>query len=59
MDGGTECFAAGCPKVIDGYFDLPKGPGLGMMLNEDVIREHPPQWGHFNLFSDEWQKRKV
>ena len=27
-------------------------------LNEDVIRAHPPTAAHFNLFSDEWQKRQ-
>jgi galactonate dehydratase len=53
-----EC-AAGCPKVADGYFSLPKGPGLGMTLNEDVIRAHPPTAGHFNLFTDDWQKRQT
>jgi galactonate dehydratase len=45
--------------VVDGCFSLPSGPGLGVTLNEDVIREHPPTAGHFNLFSDEWQKRRV
>jgi galactonate dehydratase len=53
-----EC-AAGCPKVVDGYFSLPKGPGLGVTLNEDVIKAHPPMAGHFNLFSDDWQKRQT
>jgi hypothetical protein len=28
-------------------------------LNEDVIQAHPPLTGHFNLFSQEWQKRQV
>jgi galactonate dehydratase len=53
-----EC-ASGCPKVVDGYFALPQGPGLGVTLNEDVIREHPPTGGHFNLFAEEWQKRQT
>jgi galactonate dehydratase len=53
-----EC-ATGCPKVVDGYFSLPSGPGLGMTLNEDVIREHPPTEGHFNLFTQDWQKRQA
>jgi galactonate dehydratase len=53
-----EC-ATGCPKVVDGYFSLPKGPGLGVTLNEDVVRAHPPTSGHFNLFQEEWQKRSV
>jgi galactonate dehydratase len=53
-----EC-ATGCPKVVDGYFSLPQGPGLGVTLNEDVIRAHPPMRGHFNLFQEEWQKRSA
>ncbi len=53
-----EC-ATGCPKVVEGYFSLPGGPGLGVTLNEDVIREHPPTAGHFNLFSQEWQRRQT
>jgi galactonate dehydratase len=55
----TRDCASGCPKVVDGYFSLPTGPGLGMTLNEDVIKAHPPTAGHFNLFIDDWQKRKT
>jgi len=55
----TRACASGCPQVVDGFFGLPSGPGLGVTLNEDVIKEHPPMTGHFNLFSEEWQKRKV
>ncbi len=55
----TRACAVGCPPVIDGYFSLPAGPGLGVTLNEDLIREHPPQAGHFNLFAQDWQKRQV
>ena len=53
-----EC-ASGCPKVIDGYFSLPNGPGLGITLNEDVIRANPPTDGHFNLFNEDWHKRQT
>jgi galactonate dehydratase len=53
-----EC-ATGCPKVVDGYFSLPTGPGLGITLNEDVIKANPPTDGHFNLFTDDWQKRQT
>ncbi|HRV96219.1 MAG TPA: mandelate racemase/muconate lactonizing enzyme family protein [Anaerolineae bacterium] len=49
--------APGLPEVIDGYFALPKGPGLGVTLNEDLIRAHPQQEVHFNLFADDWHKR--
>jgi galactonate dehydratase len=50
--------ATGCPEVIDGYFSLPNGPGLGMELNEDLIAEHPYREGAFNLWEDDWHKRE-
>ncbi|MBN1381380.1 MAG: mandelate racemase/muconate lactonizing enzyme family protein [Deltaproteobacteria bacterium] len=50
--------APGVPEVMDGYFALPGGPGLGVTLNEDVIRAHPRQKVHFNLFAEDWHKRK-
>jgi galactonate dehydratase len=51
--------APGVPEVQDGYFPLPNGPGLGVTLNEDVIREHPRQKIHFNLFADDWHNRQA
>ncbi len=51
--------APGVPDVVDGYFPLPNGPGLGVTLQEDVIREHPQQKIHFNLFADDWHKRQA
>ena len=49
--------APGNPPVVDGYFALPSGPGLGVTLHEDVIAEHPYQQAYFNLFADDWHKR--
>ncbi len=51
--------APGNPEVIDGYFTLPQGPGLGITLNPDVIHAHPRQNIHFNLFTDDWHKRQA
>ena len=51
--------ATGLPKVVDGYFALPEGPGLGLKLNEDVIEAHPQRDVHFNLFAEDWHKRSV
>jgi galactonate dehydratase len=48
----------GVPDVRGGCFDLPTGPGLGIELDEEVIRQHPPQRGHFDLWSSEWHKRQ-
>jgi galactonate dehydratase len=47
----------GYPEVVDGYFSLPGGPGLGVELNEDLIREHPMRDSHFDLFAENWQRR--
>ena len=50
--------ATGCPEVVNGYFSLPNGPGLGMELNEALIAEHPYREGSFNLWEDDWHKRE-
>jgi galactonate dehydratase len=49
--------AEGLPEVVDGYFALPEGPGLGLELNEEVIEAHPKRDVHFNLFAEGWEKR--
>jgi galactonate dehydratase len=51
--------APGVPEVVQGYFPLPSGPGLGVAINEALIREHPQQDIHFNLFADDWHKRQA
>jgi galactonate dehydratase len=51
--------ATGNPELVDGAFSLPTGPGLGVTLNEDVLRAHPKQSIHFNLFKDDWHKRQA
>jgi len=48
----------GVPNVVNGYVELPTGPGLGISLNEDLIKEHPYKEGFFNLFEEGWQKRQ-
>jgi len=51
--------APGNPEVVDGYFALPEGPGLGVKLNKDIVREHPQQRVFFNLFADNWHLRQA
>ena len=29
------------PQIIDGYFEVPTKPGLGVELNHDVLSERP------------------
>jgi galactonate dehydratase len=47
------------PEVTDGYFSLPEGPGLGVILNEDFIKEHPRKQIHFDLYQEDWHKRQA
>ena len=51
--------APGLPEVVGGVFALPAGPGLGVTLNEDAVREHPPQHDGFNLFAEGWERRGI
>jgi galactonate dehydratase len=51
--------APGLPEVVDGYFALPEGPGLGVELDEAVIEAHPKKNVHFNLFAEGWEKRET
>jgi galactonate dehydratase len=51
--------APGLPEVVDGYFTLPQGPGLGVELDEEVIAAHPTQNVHLNLFAEGWEKRET
>src|SRR5258708_6646771 len=55
----VKAAAPGNPGVVEGYFALPQGPGLGIKLNEEVIREHPQQQIFFNLFAENWHRRQA
>jgi galactonate dehydratase len=55
----VKAAAPGNPEVVDGYFALPQGPGLGVRLNLDVISEHPQQHIFFNLFAENWHFRQA
>ena len=43
----------------DGYFALPSGPGLGVVMDEEVMAAHPEQRIHFSLYKEDWHKRKA
>ncbi|GAC1373481.1 MAG: mandelate racemase/muconate lactonizing enzyme family protein [Ktedonobacteraceae bacterium] len=58
-DEWVKTTATGNPEVIDGYFALPQGPGLGITLNEDAIQAHPRQKVFFNLFAENWHRRQA
>lgn len=47
------------PEVVDGYFQLPDKPGLGVTLMEEFVVGHPREDTFFNLFEEGWQKRQA
>lgn len=49
----------GLPEVVDGYFPLPQGPGLGISLDHEKLAEHPRKPVNFNLFSSGWERRQA
>jgi galactonate dehydratase len=55
----VKAAAPGNPEVVDGFFDLPSGPGLGVVLDEDVVREYPQREIQFDLFREDWQYRQA
>jgi galactonate dehydratase len=49
--------APGVPEVIDGAFDLPTAPGLGVELDVDFVADRPSQGAHFDLYAQDWHFR--
>jgi galactonate dehydratase len=47
------------PRITDGYFELPDGPGLGADLNLDEVKRHPYHVNpDMSLFEEDWQFRR-
>lgn len=46
------------PIINKGYITVPKGPGLGVTLNEDVAREHMQPGTTFFEPTTEWNERQ-
>ncbi len=45
------------PRVENGFYTFPTGPGLGLELNKDAIREHPPrEKPYFSLWQESWEE---
>lgn len=55
----VQLAAPGVPEIVNGAFPLPGGPGFGLGFDEDLIKAHPKQNIHFNLYKDDWHKRGV
>jgi galactonate dehydratase len=58
-DEWVKAVAPGNPEVIDGYFALPQGPGLGVTLDLEAVKAHPRQKVFFNLFAENWHRRQA
>jgi L-alanine-DL-glutamate epimerase-like enolase superfamily enzyme len=43
--------------VLDKGYKLPPGPGMGISLNEDLIKEHPQKERFFSMFETDWHMR--
>ena len=48
----------GAYKIEDGYLTIPKEPGLGIEVDEQIVAEHPYREVHFNLWKNNWQYRQ-
>jgi galactonate dehydratase len=55
----VKAAAPGNPEVVDGYFALPSGPGLGVQLDHAVVEAHPRRQIFFNLFAENWHRRQA
>ena len=45
--------------LADGYVSVPDTPGLGIDLNEEVMREHLVDWSGYFEPTDEWNAERV
>jgi galactonate dehydratase len=53
----VRAVVSGLPRLTDGYFELPAGPGLGVTLNAGFVDARPARCAHFDLFAEGWQFR--
>ena len=45
--------------LSEGYVTVPEAPGLGIDLNEEVIREHLVDWSGYFEPSGEWNAERT
>jgi len=49
---------SGTPCVVDGYYDVPVGPGWGIEINETICAAHPEDPNaKLNMFAEEWEQK--
>ncbi|GLY86887.1 mandelate racemase/muconate lactonizing enzyme family protein [Actinoallomurus iriomotensis] len=56
-DAAIKQVAPGLPEVVDGYFTLPREPGLGVTLDVEACARFPRQRAKFDLFAEDWHLR--
>jgi galactonate dehydratase len=54
----NDC-VTGLGPVVDGYFELPDKPGLGVELDHAELAKHPRVPVDFNLFATGWERRQA
>ncbi|WP_069812059.1 mandelate racemase/muconate lactonizing enzyme family protein [Streptomyces sp. TP-A0874] len=57
-DAEVKQLVRGAPEVVDGYFELPQGPGLGVELDVAAAAELPQRRARFDLWAEGWEKRE-
>ncbi|TFH06398.1 MAG: mandelate racemase/muconate lactonizing enzyme family protein [Spirochaetales bacterium] len=59
LEPWTWDLLSGCPRVRDGWIDVPNSPGFGVELNEDEVLRHPYSEKNFlRLFEEGWERRE-
>ena len=49
---------SGTVRIVDGYIELPDGPGFGVTLNEAEMAKYPYAESNFlRLFQPGWERR--
>ena len=46
------------PMVKDGYVSVPEKPGIGVELNEEVVKEHLQKGEELFAPTEEWNARR-
>jgi galactonate dehydratase len=49
----------GAPRPVDGRFERPEAPGLGVRLDHALAAEHPPLALEFHHWQEGWEQRNL
>jgi galactonate dehydratase len=48
----------GRPRLVDGGYEIPTGPGFGITLDEEVFAANPPRPGAMDFWKHGWEVRR-